>query len=135
MPKVISIPRVGNVQFPDEMGDQDIAQASGEVHDKAVLADVLRFAAQDPSFQGMKDSEVHKQIGSIAAVLEKFPRLIHALDAGAKGKAAALFNPVSQAAQAALQQLTHMFTEQDGLQPNPNHPSNMAAGSPLASQQ
>lgn len=37
MPKVLEIPEVGRVQFPDTMTDQDIDQAAGELYDRHQL--------------------------------------------------------------------------------------------------
>jgi hypothetical protein len=82
MPKTIQIPKVGVVQFPDEMGDEEITQASEELHSKALADAVSKFMEADPTIQAMKTSEKHKALASIAAMLEKHPLLAQAVDAG-----------------------------------------------------
>jgi hypothetical protein len=81
MPKV-DIPKVGTVEFPDTMKPEEVAKAAGELHDRALMSGVMTFLAKDPSLQDMKASEFHKHMGGLATILEKFPRLAQAVDAG-----------------------------------------------------
>ena len=78
----VEIPKVGNVDFPDEMKPEEVEQAAGELHDRALLSGVMKFVAQDPSLQDLKASDFHKQLATVSALLEKFPRLAQAIDAG-----------------------------------------------------
>lgn len=82
MPKVVQVPKVGNIQFPDEMPDDQVAQASGDAHTKALLEGVMKFMEDDPAFQEVGVSEKHKALAGIAQTLEQFPRLAQAVDAG-----------------------------------------------------
>jgi hypothetical protein len=82
MPKIIQIPKVGAVQFPDEMSDHDITQASDELHNKALADAVSKFMEADPTIQALKTSDKHKALASIADLLEKHPLLAQAVDAG-----------------------------------------------------
>jgi hypothetical protein len=82
MPRQVRIPKVGTVEFPDSMSEQDVTQAAGDLHSKALVGGVMNFMAQDPSLQGLKSSEFHKEMSGLAAMLEKFPRLAQAVDAG-----------------------------------------------------
>jgi hypothetical protein len=82
MPKTIEIPKVGTVQFPDEMSDQEIVQASDELHSKALADAVSKFMEADPTIQTLKTSEKHKALASIAAMLENYPLLAQAVDTG-----------------------------------------------------
>jgi hypothetical protein len=79
---VVAIPKVGTVAFPPEMDEAAITKASKELHDKALVGGVMQFVAQDPALTQLPASEFHKQMGSIATLLEKFPRLAQAVDAG-----------------------------------------------------
>ena len=78
----IQIPKVGNIQFPDEMKPEEIAQAAGELHDKALTDGVSKFMENDPMIKGMKTSEKLKALAAIASMLERHPLLAQAVDAG-----------------------------------------------------
>jgi hypothetical protein len=78
----IHIPKVGDVAFPDEMNGDEVAQAAGELHSKALTDSVSKFMEADPEIQGMKTSEKHKALALIAQMLEKHPLLAQAVDAG-----------------------------------------------------
>jgi hypothetical protein len=78
----IHIPKVGTVNFPAEMTGDEVTQAAGELHSKALTDGVSKFMEGDPSNQGMKTSEKHKALALIAQMLEKHPLLAQAVDAG-----------------------------------------------------
>ena len=82
MPKVVTVPKIGDVAFPDGMSDQEIAQAAGGAHDNALTAGVSKFMESDPAIQGLKTSEKQKALSSISQLLEKYPRLAEAVDKG-----------------------------------------------------
>jgi hypothetical protein len=75
MPKIISIPRVGNIQFPDGMSDGEIAKVAGETHDAKVIGRVVKFMRDDPQMRDLSISAFHKEMSTISALLEKYPRL------------------------------------------------------------
>lgn len=75
MPRVIAIPRVGNVQFPDGMSDDEIAKISGDTHDAKVLGSVVKFMRDDPKMHDLSISAFHKEMATISMFLEKYPRL------------------------------------------------------------
>jgi hypothetical protein len=82
MAKVIHIPRVGNISFPDEMNDNAIANAASEAHGEASLVAVMNFVQGDPAFRKMKPSEAYKNLQAVAEILEKYPSLVRAIDVG-----------------------------------------------------
>jgi hypothetical protein len=97
MPKVVTVPKIGDVAFPDGMSDQEIAQAAGEAHDNALTAGVSKFMESDPTIQGLKTSEKLNALSSITQLLERFPRLAEAVDKGMSQVTAPAANQPSRA--------------------------------------
>ena len=96
MPKNVDIPKIGLVEFPDGMSDNDIAQAAGDLHDKALTSGVSKFMENDPTIRGLKTSEKLKALASIAQMLEKHPLLAQAVDKG-MGQVSATSQPTQSA--------------------------------------
>lgn len=82
MPKQVHIPKVGHVEFPDEMDDGAIGKAASQLHSNARNAEISQFMEQDPSLQGLPHSQKLKELASIAAMHEKYPRLAQAVEHG-----------------------------------------------------
>jgi hypothetical protein len=125
MAKVIAIPRVGNISFPDEISDQEIAAAASEAHGKAMLSAVMRFVQADQSFRKLPASEAYKQLAAVAGILEKYPRLIRAIDAGM----AKVSNPTAIASAAQRTQApAPPSTAEQSLSETPSEPPSANAG-------
>lgn len=63
MPKVVAIPGVGNVEFPDSMSDQDIAKRAAEAHASAQFEQTRAgFENQPPLSAGRIASEAGKML-------------------------------------------------------------------------
>jgi hypothetical protein len=86
MSHTILIPKVGVVAFPPEMKPSDINDAVRTLHHKAVIKSVLKFVSKDPALVGLDVAEFYKQLGVVAAFLEKYPSLSRAADAGIHGE-------------------------------------------------
>jgi hypothetical protein len=84
MPKLVHIPKIGHVSFPDGMKDEEINEAAGRLHDDARNAGISKFMENDPAHQGMSHAEKLKALANIAAMHEKYPRLADAVDKGMK---------------------------------------------------
>jgi len=82
MPKLVHIPKVGHVSFPDTMKDEEINEAAGRIHDDARSAGISKFMENDPAHAGMSHSERLKALSTITGLLEKYPRLADAVDKG-----------------------------------------------------
>jgi|GEM_PF-3866683 len=82
MPKLIHIPKIGHVEFPDNMADADIAKHASRLHSDARSAGISRFMENDPAHQGMSHSERLKALSIITGLMEKYPRLADAVDKG-----------------------------------------------------
>lgn len=82
MPKQVQIPKVGLIQFPDNMSDQDIGQAASKLHTTAVTQSVSKFMDGDPALASLSTSARLKALSGIAQMLETYPRLAQAVDAG-----------------------------------------------------
>lgn len=82
MPKLVHIPKIGHISFPDEMKDEEINEAAGRLHDDARSAGISKFMENDPAHQGMSHAEKLKALAGIAAMHEKYPRLAEAVDKG-----------------------------------------------------
>lgn len=82
MAKLIEIPKIGHVEFPDEMEDVDIAKHAGRLHADARNAGISKFMESDPALQGLTHSQKLKELATIAAMHEKYPRLADAVDRG-----------------------------------------------------
>jgi hypothetical protein len=82
MAKVIQIPKVGNIQFPDNMNDSDIQQAAGELHDRAAQKEIevlLQFLSRAVSGT---PSDRFKKLSGIAQILEQNPVMVELAIAG-----------------------------------------------------
>jgi hypothetical protein len=87
MARVVAIPKVGAVQFPDSMSDQDVQNASQAVHEDASrkeIAAIIHYVADRT--QSTKVSEHLKVAHTIATVLETFPALADLAGAGLKAQ-------------------------------------------------
>ena len=84
MPKLVHIPKIGHVSFPDGMKDEEIGEAAGRLHDDVRSAGISKFMENDPAHQGMSHAEKLKALANIAAMHEKYPRLAEAVDHGMK---------------------------------------------------
>lgn len=82
MSKLVHIPKVGHVSFPDTMKDEEINDAAGRIHDDARSAGISKFMENDPAHQGMSHAEKLKALATIASLHEKYPRLAEAVDKG-----------------------------------------------------
>jgi hypothetical protein len=82
MPKLIHIPKIGHVEFPDNMPDGEIAKHASRLHSDARSAGISRFMENDPAHQGMSHSERLKALSTITGLMEKYPRLADAVDKG-----------------------------------------------------
>jgi hypothetical protein len=82
MSKLIHIPKIGHVEFPDNMPDQEIAKHASRLHSDARSAVVSKFMENDPAHTGMSHSERLKALSTITGLLEKYPRLADAVDKG-----------------------------------------------------
>ena len=82
MPKLVHIPKIGHVSFPDGMKDEEITEAAGRLHDDARSAVVSRFMENDPAHTGMSHSERLKALSTITGLFEKYPRLAEVVDKG-----------------------------------------------------
>jgi hypothetical protein len=82
MSKRIHIPKIGHVDFPDEMKDEEITKHASRLHSDARNAGISKFMENDPALQGLSHSEKLKALAGIAALHEKYPRLADAVDKG-----------------------------------------------------
>ena len=82
MPKLVHIPKIGHVSFPDGMKDEEIGEAAGRLHDDARSAGISKFMENDPAHHGMSHAEKLKALATIATLHEKYPRLAEAVDKG-----------------------------------------------------
>jgi hypothetical protein len=82
MSKIVHIPKVGHISFPDEMKDEEISKAASKLHSDARSAGISKFMENDPAHQGMSHAEKLKALSTIAALHEKYPRLADAVDKG-----------------------------------------------------
>lgn len=82
MPKLVHIPMIGHVSFPDEMKDGEINEAASRLHDDKRNAAISKFMENDPAHQGMSHGEKLKALAGIAAMHEKYPRLAEATHKG-----------------------------------------------------
>lgn len=82
MAKIVHIPKVGHIQFPDEMKDEEIGDAASKLHDDARNASISKFMEEDPAIQGLSHAAKLKELSTIAAMHEKYPRLADAVDKG-----------------------------------------------------
>lgn len=79
---IVTVPKIGTIEFPDSMGMDEVNQVAGELHDKALTESVSKFLESDPAIVGLKTSEKHKALSQISLLLEKHPLLAQAVDAG-----------------------------------------------------
>lgn len=105
MPKTVHIPKVGHVEFPDEMDDNAIGKAAAGLHSNARAEGISTFMGQDPAIQGLPHSQKLKELSAISALMEKYPRLAHAVDTGiealtSQGESQASTAPGQQEAEA-----------------------------------
>lgn len=82
MSKLVHIPKIGHVEFPDEMEDKEIAEHATNLHADARNAGISKFMGSDPALQGLTHSQRLKELSTIAALHEKYPRLAEAVDKG-----------------------------------------------------
>lgn len=82
MPKLVHIPKIGHIEFPDEMKDGDIAKAASLLHSNKRGEEISKFMETDPALQGLPHSQRLKELSTIAALHEKYPRLADAVDKG-----------------------------------------------------
>ena len=82
MSKLIHIPKIGHVEFPHNMPDEEIVKQASRLHSDARSAVVSRFMENDPAHIGMSHSERLKALSTITGLLEKYPRLADAVDRG-----------------------------------------------------
>ncbi len=82
MSKLIHIPKIGHVEFPDEMEEKQIIEHASRLHADARNAGISKFMESDPALQGLTHSEKLKELAAIAAMHEKYPRLADAVDKG-----------------------------------------------------
>jgi hypothetical protein len=82
MPKIVHIPKIGHVEFPDEMKDEDISAAASKLHGDARNAGISKFMESDPAITGLSHAQKLKELSTIAALHEKYPRLADAVDKG-----------------------------------------------------
>lgn len=80
--KLIHIPKIGHVEFPDEMEDKEIADHASNLHADARNAGISKFMESDEALQGLTHSQKLKELSTIAALHEKYPRLADAVDRG-----------------------------------------------------
>lgn len=82
MSKIVHIPKVGHIAFPDEMEDGAIGKAAQQLHADARNAGISKFMEDDPAIQGLSHAAKLKELSTIAAMHEKYPRLADAVDRG-----------------------------------------------------
>jgi hypothetical protein len=82
MPKLVNVPKLGLVSFPDDMSDEDIAKHIAPHHAEVVMQSIMQFMRTDPQLATMTHSQFHKEMASVATMLEKYPRLALAVDKG-----------------------------------------------------
>ncbi len=82
MSKIVHIPKIGHVEFPDEMDDGAITQAAGDLHSNARNEGISKFMGEDPAVKGLPHSQKLKEMSTIAGLMEKYPRLADAVDKG-----------------------------------------------------
>jgi hypothetical protein len=82
MPKLVFVPKLGHVSFPDDMSDEDIAKHVAPHHAEAVMQSIMAFMRKDRQLSTMTHSAFHREMASVATMLEKYPRMAMALDAG-----------------------------------------------------
>lgn len=82
MPKLVHIPKIGHVEFPDGMEDEAITKAASQLHANARNEGISKFMEGDPAIQGLPHSQKLKELATIAALHEKYPRLADAVDKG-----------------------------------------------------
>lgn len=82
MSKLIHIPKVGHVEFPDGMDDKEIAEHASNAHTNARAEGITKFMQADPAIQGLPHSQRLKELSAIATLMEKYPRLADAVDKG-----------------------------------------------------
>lgn len=107
MKRIVSIPNVGNVAFPDHMSDADVSAASQNLHgqgQKAGLEKVLQALVRTEG----GGSQAYKKVGDVAQVLEQTPALLQLAIAG--------LDASSQAATTGGQQETQIQPQQDQSQ-------------------
>lgn len=92
MPKLVHIPKVGHVSFPDTMKDEEINEAAGRIHDDARSAGISKFMENDPAHAGMSHAEKLKALANIASLHEKYPRLAEAVDKGMEHVSPSMLN-------------------------------------------
>jgi len=80
--KLVHIPKIGHVEFPDGMEDKEIAEHASNLHADARNAGISKFMESDPALQGLTHSQKLKELSTIAALHEKYPRLAEATDKG-----------------------------------------------------
>jgi hypothetical protein len=82
MSKRIHIPKIGHVDFPDEMKDEEITKHASRLHSDARNAGISKFMENDPAHHGLSHAERLKALSTISSLLEKYPRLADAVDKG-----------------------------------------------------
>lgn len=82
MSKLIHIPKIGHVEFPDEMDDKEIAEHASNAHTNARAEGITQFMQADPALKGLPHSQRLKELSAIATLMEKYPRLADAADKG-----------------------------------------------------
>ena len=82
MSKLVHIPKIGHVEFPDEMQDKEIAEHASNLHSNALNEGISKFMGADPAIQGLPHSQKLKELSAIATLMEKYPRLAAAVDKG-----------------------------------------------------
>jgi hypothetical protein len=82
MPKLINIPKIGHVSFPDGMQDSEIAKHASRLHSDARNAGISKFMENDPAHHGLSHAERLKALANISSLMEKYPRLADAVDRG-----------------------------------------------------
>lgn len=123
MKRIVTIPNMGHVAFPDHMSDQEVHAASQRLHRQANpkgIEDVIQALVkteQGPS------SKTHEKMAMVAQTLEQNPALLHlaiaGLDAGAPSA------PQTAASQQAQPQQTQESpASQDSQEQSSSQPPN-----------
>ena len=83
MKRIVEIPRVGNVAFPDHMSDAEVSSASKRLHDRASpqlgIEDVLQALIKT---EKGPSSKAHQKMAEVAQLLEQNPALLQLAIAG-----------------------------------------------------
>ena len=102
MKRIVDIPQVGKVAFPDHMSDEQVQQAAADLHQKSAptqqpqadLPGVLNLLMQQ---MGGPSAKTHQKMAEIAKVLEGNPALAQLAIAGLSAQGAS--QPSTQVAE------------------------------------